>query len=273
MGLLAAANENVLDRGSIGRYHEAMTGKTGEQAAKEAMMAQLLAIDDASKYLTETGEEISGRYDILSEALPAAWEYMMASATPEGLAQNIQDIRTSGLYDEILGERMDTMGKGLSRAGLSRSSYGGRRYADLSTDALMGLEGMLTGRQGKVAGIGYDALGRQVGLDTNLMNQLANLKLQKGGVRAGGVLGEAEAIAKGAQNQYTAMHNVGSGLMGMFGGMMGGGSDIPSTTATSTSQGGQQMPGQYTGYNQGGYNPMQTQYWDQPIMGSGWGGY
>ena len=223
---------------SISSYDDAMMGKTGKRAAREAMEAQLRALGFAEDYIQERGDEISGYYDPRVEMGETAFQEYAAGRTPEGFAQNLEDISTGSAYQQILAPRMDAAQRQLAGSGLSRSSFGARRAGDVSQGTLLGIEGMLSGRQRDVGQQGYQALQGRTGVDIGQMNALESLMLQRGQVEAGGILGQAQAMIEGAQNNYNAMHNVGSGILGMFGG--GGGGSAPSGIGDSSLQ--QQNP-------------------------------
>ena len=118
-------------------------------------------------------------------------------------------------------------------------------------------------------------------------------------VKAGGILGEAQSHAQGASNQYNALHNVGSSIMGMFGGGgSGGDSNVSAATTpinpnsyyTQDSVGGgntgnwvggmqnsQDYGGQVGGGNTGGWQSAQNNQYSfqgSPVAaGTNWNDY
>ena len=247
----------LLDRGSIGRYHNTMLGKTGATAEKMAARYRLDALDEAQGIYEQQYPEIMGRFDPYAAGGAEAYEMYQQGITPEGYAANLEVLSSSPAYDALLAPRMEAVQRQLAASGLGRSSYGARRAADVSQETLTGLEGLLSGRQRDVAGIGLGATGTQAGLQQNLMDTLANIAQQRGEVLAGGELGAQMQRAQGAANQYRVIHNVGSSLMSMFGmgGFGGGGGDLDVSTEN------------YGGGGSGSYNI------NNPNVNTMYGGY
>ena len=252
----------LLDQGSIGRYHDAMTGRTGAEAAREAARVQKQAYTEAMGEVGRGYDTAEGYYQPYVQPGLEAYQRMQEGSTAEGLGANLEALQASPAIMALINARANRVGNQLASTGLSRSGYGMRQLGNVDQESLLGLEGMLYGRSGNIAGMGYGAGERLAGLGVDRSNALSSLLLGRAGARASGILGRAQSLSQGAQNQYTAMHNAGSAVMGMFGGGMGGGGDLQTgNTTQSTTQyqsGGQQSQGQYTPYQ------------GQGMMGSGY---
>lgn len=225
----------LLDRGSIGRYHDNMTGRSGAKAAKQAARIQGAAIDEARATLEPERDQLLAGYQPYTDAGQSAFAELAQSSTLDGMGQRLNNLQNSDMYRSLSDQRMSDANRYLNSQGISRSTAGGERIGDISMETLLGLEQMMAGRQGQIANQGYNALGQQTGITQGYGDAIRNMIMQKAGVQAGGILGAQQARAQGSQNQYTAIHNVGSGLMGMFG--MGGGSSQPTTAAGGGYQG------------------------------------
>lgn len=270
--------------GSIERYHKAMGGNTGASAAKKAARQQISALDKSYGFLTDREKDILSGYDQYIDAGRGAWDEMVRGSSIEGFGNRLSDVMGSQFYDELKGERISDASRYLSSQGIGRSSAGAESIGDIGMDTAMGLEAMLMGRTGNIAGQGYNALNTQTGYKDAYGRALADMITRRGALEATGTLGAAQAEIQGQQNRYNAMHNVGSSLMGMFGGGMGGGSDLEMGTGidpnTYNQQGAQSQPFEYGNYslnsnynpslgtNQGNYSPYDLGYWDNPVYNS-----
>ena len=85
---------NILDSGSIGNYHDAMTGQTGENAALMAAYLQSQGIIKATDYITDRGDELAAAYDPRIDMGEAAFQEYAAGRTPEGFASNLEAMFT-----------------------------------------------------------------------------------------------------------------------------------------------------------------------------------
>lgn len=251
----------LLDSGAIGRYHADMGGSTGESAAREAARKQIAGINEAMGELG-TGYDTAGKfYDPYAQAGLTAWDRMQQGSTAEGLGTSLEALQRSPAIMALINARAKRVGNQLGATGLSRSGYGMRELGRVDEESLLGLENLLMGRTGNIAGIGYGAGQAQSGLGLDKAKSLADLMQLRGQVRATGVLGAAQAQVQGSQNRYTAMHNAGSAVMGMFGGMGGGGGGSAPSGGTqsgiSTQQAQYYNPNAASNY-QTGYNQMQA---------------
>lgn len=242
----------LLSRGSIGRYHGDMGGSSGSSAAKEAARIQMQGYDNASDEYASGYDNAIGRYDPYSQGGPDAMRRMIAGSTPEGYGNSLNTLSQSPLIQQMVNRRTRNMGNALGNSGLNRSGYGVTEMSQVEGDELMRIEGDLYGRNSNVAGIGMNATGAQSGLDTAKTNALAQMILAKSGANASGVLGAAAANVAGSQNRYNAMHNVGSGIMGMF--SPGGGGDGEKEGGGSVNTVNQDQGGSnFGGWNEGDY--------------------
>ena len=239
---------SLLDRGSIGRYHDAMTGRTGQSAAQEAAILQMQAMQEARGELEGGFDKASGYYQPYVQPGLDAYGRMVSGATAEGYGANLDALQRSPAIQALMDARSRRVSNQLASTGLSRSGYGARALGDVDQETLMGLEQMLMGRTSGIAQQGYGAQQQLSGLDLSRAKAISDLIMGRSQAHASGILGMAEALSKGAQNQYTAIHNAGSSVMGMFGGGMGGGGDLQSNTPQQQSP--YQMPA--NSYIQGG---------------------
>lgn len=239
--------------GSIERYHKGMGGNTGRSAAKKATAAEIKGLEEAMALLEGREKDILAGYDPYVKAGNNAFAEMVSGSTIPGYGKRLDDIRGSEFFGDLKKERYSDASRYLSSQGIGRSTAGAETMGGIDMDTIMGLENMLMGRTGNIAGIGYNALGTQTGYKDAYGRTLADMTRDKGRINASGILSAAEAIIQGQNNRYAAMHNAGSSVMGMFGGGMGGGSDAETKTGIDPSS-----PYGYSGDYNGAYG-----YWNQ----------
>jgi len=243
---------SLLDSGAIGRYHADMGGATGEAAAKKAAALQEQGFAESSAKIEQGYTDAAGNYTPYIQPGMDAFNRMAAGSTPEGFAASLESLQASPAIQALIKQKMQGVNNQLSSAGLSRSGYGSQEMGAVTPETLVGLNQMLYGRSQNVAGMGYGATQAKSGLDVDKTNALVQMIMGKYGARASGVLGAAQAQVQGSQNRYTAMHNAGSAVMGMFGGGGGGGTSAPqggTTSTVDTGQGQQSYQPSY-GYDQ-----------------------
>ena len=148
-----------------------------------------------SKSLRQTGKAYDtamGRFDPYME-----------TATVGGLDQMFKDIGSSSLYSSLMDERGKSLADVLGGTGVTRSGYGRDAASNLSTDTILGLEGLLTGRQFQ----GAQALG---GLDIGRANALSNIRT--GGAAAG--IGAQQQQQQADAAMLSGLLNLGGNLGG-----------------------------------------------------------
>jgi len=243
----------LLDRGSIGRYHGDMGGKSGSRAAKEAAALQVRGYEDASDEYGKGYDGAIARFDPYSSGGKAAMQRMIDGSTAEGYGASLETLSNSPMIQQMIQRKMKGIGNALNAGGLSRSGYGVSEMGEVTPEELMRIEGDLYGRNANVAGIGMSASGAQSGLDVDKTNALAKMILAKSGAKASGVLGSAAAKVAGSQNRYNAMHNAGTAVMGMFspGGGGGGGTSDGAGSVNTVNQ--NQGESNFGGWNENNY--------------------
>ena len=146
------------------KYHDAMTGKLGAKAAKEAAKVQVAGLDDS---IGET-RDLSAAYDPYSQAGLDAWSSLVEGSTLEGMEENLSNIYGSDLYtqsQEIANRQLQDQ---LASTGMRRSGTGLLESANQPFQTAMGIEGMLRGRQQGISDTGYGALNTQTGLGQSI---------------------------------------------------------------------------------------------------------
>ena len=127
-----------------------------------------------------------------------AFDLFNQGSTAGGFADNIRMLTESGVLDPLVDERRQAEDARLSQLGLSRSSGGFESSADIGTEAILGIENQLSGRQLQGAGVGLDAANSLTGVQQNIagMQQgMGALGTQFGRDRAGVIGGMASNIA------------------------------------------------------------------------------
>ncbi len=132
----------------------------------------------------------------------------MKGTTSAGMGMQLDELMNSGTYRNLVGERGNTMKNYLSDVGVSRSGHAVNEMADLSQDTLLGLEGLLSGRQ-------FQGAQAMSGLNTGRARDLSGI-----------LMGQASANVNAQQQEEQAKAAMLSGLIGggaqigsaMFGG-------------------------------------------------------
>ncbi len=138
----------------------------------------------------------------------AGYDPFMKGTTSAGMGMILDELGNSGTYRNLVGERGNTMKNYLSDVGLSRSGHAVNEMADLSQDTLLGLEGLLSGRQ-------FQGAQAMSGLNTGRARDLSGI-----------LMGKASANVNAQQQEEQAKAAMLSGLIGggaqigsaMFGG-------------------------------------------------------
>lgn len=237
-----------LKKGNQG-YADDMSGKTGREASFKAGVMQSQAADEA-RALIESGYDSTGYAPYIAGGT-TAYNNMVAGSTPEGYSNSLNTLSQSPMLQQLIAMKERGIGNQLSTQGLNRSGYGVNEIAQVQPDTLMALENEIYGRQAPIANTGFTAMQAKSGLDVDKTNALTQMILQKAGINATSFLNQAQSGVQGSQNKYTMVHNVGSGLMSMFGGMGGGGE-----TTANGGTGSFLSSGERPGYNEDGTAQM-----------------
>ncbi len=118
---------------------------------------------------------------------------LQEGSTIGGLDARLNEIMGGDAFSGLVDERMLNLQGALGTAGLSRSGVNLEESAKIPLETAMMLEGMLTGRQSGMAGMGLNATGSQLGIE-GMIAQMLGLQ---GGIEAGGITSAAEAEAGG----------------------------------------------------------------------------
>lgn len=193
------------------------TGKTGAAAAKQASFLQQKGMQESMDRLTGGYDSAMANYDPYIQGGMNAYNNLVSGSTPEGYAKSLETLNQSPAIQQLISMKERSMGNQLSSVGLGRSGYGVSEMSAVSPETLMALENSMYGRQSPIANTGYSAMGARTGMDIDKTNALAQMIMQKYGIKASGVLGAAEARAKGASNVV----NTGMQLLGTAGQAIG----------------------------------------------------
>lgn len=185
-------SSNGASGGIIGGIQDQLFGPSGHPILQAAQI-QADALQDAIPF-----------FEPFLEYGTQGLEGYAAGATPQGLSDTIDQIMSGSLFGGLVDERRNEVQNMLSAGGMMRSGRAVEEGAAIPTDIALALEGVLRGRQGGLAEMGF-------GGATNI----ANLTTQVGEAIASGILGlEAQRAAAKATKDTNKSNLLGSLISG-----------------------------------------------------------
>ena len=136
-----------------------------------------------------------GGFDPFAEAGIEGLTGLREGATTQGFGARLNEIIGGEAFGGLTEERMRNLQSALGTAGLSRSGVNLAESAAIPLTTALELEGVLSGRQAGLAGLGFQATGKQAGLE----QMIAQLLGFQGEAQAGGILGEKAFQAQRSQ--------------------------------------------------------------------------
>lgn len=164
-------------------------------------IGQERAAQGAADVQSQQFQQIADLYRPFAEFGQQQLPQLAASATPEGLGQNLLDLSESGALQPLIDERQRASQQALASTGLRRSGAAAREAANIPSSALLGIENLLSGRQQQAVNVG---LGGVQGVSGALQGL--------GQSQASGMLG-AEA---GRQQGFQNLLNLGGSVASLF---------------------------------------------------------
>jgi len=158
---------------------------------------------------------------------------LQQGSTIGGFGQNISDIFQGGALDPLIAERQRAANAAFGQAGLTRSGGAIQAAADIPTDLAFQLEALLSGRQGELAGLGFNAASSIANIQQGAGTNIAALEAGQGVTQGAGLLGGAQARSAGQGNLlglaagglaglggdegvFGGIKKIGSGIAGLF---------------------------------------------------------
>jgi len=212
-----------------------------EQAQLQTQRGQLRTDIGRQRELTEAG------FDPFIQAGTGALQDVQRGATVGGLDERIAQILGTGAFQGLREERFGDINRQLASAGLSRSGLGLEEIANISPDLAFQIENQLFGRARDLSNVGFQGVGQQAGLATDLTGLEARLGAQLGAQGAqlgaqGAQLGAQLAARTGIQGAQIGAQA--AGLEAQLGGRRTG------LEAQLRAQLGQQLAGDVLGIGQ-----------------------
>ncbi|MCP5005427.1 MAG: hypothetical protein GY941_16045, partial [Planctomycetes bacterium] len=160
------------------------------QAGDIQSQAYLEGAGVESDFLRQAIESLRGYggFDPYMQAGHGALAGLQEGSTVGGFGNRLNEIIGGDAFGGVVDERMRSLQAGLASSGLRRSGHAMNEAAAIPLDVAMGIEGMLSGRQSGLAGLGLNAAQSQGGLE----QMIAQLMGGRGAVEAGGITGAAE---------------------------------------------------------------------------------
>lgn len=180
----------------ISDFFDDLTGKTGAEAALQAGNIQADAARESLAFLKErfgiTDEQLSPYISAGAGGL----DYLQQGSTPQGLAEQINQIMNGGYFNDLVDERTRAVQGQLSAGGLTRSGTAMQEAANIPTDIALQVRSMLTGQNQNLATMGANAITGNASTAMPLYNAMQ----APAQAQAAGQLGAAQASAGGVQN-------------------------------------------------------------------------
>ena len=184
----------------------------GEGGAGDAANQIQAALAASNRQLEERFATTEAAFDPFQQAGLGGLEGLVEGSTAGGLDQRLGEIFGSQNFQNLVGERERAVQGQLAAGGLTRSGTALEEIANVPTELGFNIENLLSGRQGQLAGQGFNAT-------TNLANLRQTLGQNIGGNVASGGLAGAQGILGGRANQAAGVGN----LFGTVGGISRGG--------------------------------------------------
>ena len=163
----------------------------GPAAAEQAGVFSQKAIKELRRQFDISREDIAPFLEAGVSALPA----VEAGATVPGLEARLGEIFGTDVFRDLVGERTRAIEGQLAAGGLTRSGAAIEEAAAIPTDIGLALEGLLSGRQTGLAGMGRQAAFGQAELGGQTSTAIANLLQQQGQDVASGILTQQQERA------------------------------------------------------------------------------
>lgn len=171
-------------------------GGAGSGAAGQANVFAQKGIDELRRQFDITQENFAPFIEAGTGALPGVIE----GTTPRGLSDRLGEIFNTDIFQRLVGERTRAVEGQLAAGGLTRSGTAIQEAANIPTSIGLALEDLLSGRLTGLAGSGQSAAAGLGGLGAQSSGNIANLFAQQGQNLASGILTDAQASARGAEN-------------------------------------------------------------------------
>lgn len=197
-----------------------------EKAAELQAIAALEGAGVESDFLQQAINQIQGfgGFNPFMEAGQTALSGLQEGSTIGGFGNRLNQIMQGDAFSGLVDERENAVLAGLGAGGLTRSGESVDQFAAIPLDVAMMLENQLTGRQSGLANLGFSGAQGQSGLSGLIASLLSN----QGAIEAGGITGEAEALASGILGKHAfqlqrnqARDQNKSDLFGVLGGALG----------------------------------------------------
>lgn len=173
-------SKQLLDDGRIASLRALQNGKNGAQTAL------LLGNTRAENELGENYGLARQQLQPLADLGMGAMERLNYGSTAEGFASNVNNLLDGGALAPLIAENQRNLEAELAAQGLTRSGAGIRDLSQLPIETIMGIEGMLQGRNSEVASYGLPAVTNQAQLYTQEGDALASL-WSNGGINAANI--------------------------------------------------------------------------------------
>jgi hypothetical protein len=170
----------------LGVFDEGGLFGAPSQAASTAAQAAAAGKQQGIETLTK---ELSPFRDAGLQGL----EGLLQGSTAQGFGANLAELLAGGALAPLIAERGRSVQGQLAAGGLTRSGAGLQAAAAVPTDLALQIEQMLSGRQGGLANLGFEAA-------SGIGGGVANLQSGIGRDISSGILGDAQAKA-GQQEQ------------------------------------------------------------------------
>lgn len=189
---------------------DTIRGKTGARAAEDAARIQA---QNYQKGLDEMRRQFDiGRrgLDPYMQAGQQGLPLLQQGASVQGYSDLLAEIMQSGMFDELVDERMRGAQGMLGAGGLTRSGAAMEEGERIPVDIATTLAGILTGNAGNLANMGQASAAGAANLGANFGANAMNAQGQIGNALASGPLGAAQANQQG----FTNILSAGLGLFG-----------------------------------------------------------
>lgn len=202
-----------------------ITGESASDAAGKATRQQVNKLSQAIRELRGQHQTNLGYLDPYMQAGQAGLPLLQQGATVGGYSDLLAEIMGTGMFDELVDERMRGAQGMLAAGGLTRSGAALEEGARIPVDIATQLAGILTGNAGNLANMGQATAAGAANLGANFGINNAALLQQIGAARAAGTLGQEQAETQGLGN----ILSLGTGAFNAFAGGPPGGAPIGGT--------------------------------------------
>lgn len=196
---------------------------SGKDAAKYEARANAKAIDEQRRQFDYVQQLLSPYVSAGTEMLPMFTD----AATLGGFGANIDEILNSEALDPLRESRMNAITTQMGKGGMLNSGRRATAIANDLTDFSLGIEQLLTGRQGNIVGAGQNAAAGLGGFGQTMASNVGNLQQATGRAYASGSLADDQAKTAWINQLIGLGTTAGAGAlaggMGAFGSGIGAG--------------------------------------------------